>query len=300
MEKLAWTSPTIEILKDFRLLPYKGSDTSWVNIFLLRRKYDLEVAVHNGVLFRYYHGKTPNRQGYGFPLSAGTFDRDKVFQIIREDSKNRDGLRFCLCDEEQKTVLSDHFDIKWDSEEGDNDYIYESEKWLTFSGRKYYRLRNHINSFNRLYPETGYFPIDNEKRLQDALHVAEVWQEEHKEKDMPVDELDEEFCCITDAVDNWKELGMTGGVLYVEGSPVAATMASFLSSDVVDFHFDKAIGKYAASGATVVSRRHFASSGVTCNRQYFNLEEDMNIPGLRQSKEAYRPVYKLSKYYGGN
>ena len=299
MEKLAWTPPTIEALKDFRHLPFKGSDTSAVNIYLLRRKYQLEIAVHDGVLFRYYHGKGPNRQGYGFPLSKDMPDKEKIFRIIKQDAENRGGLRFCLCDEEQKAVVSDFFDIKWDSDEGDNDYIYESQKWLSFSGRKYYRLRNHINSFNRLYPEAEYFPIDSESRLHDALQVAEIWQEEHKEKAMPDDELDEEFKCITDAAKNWQELGMTGGVLYVDDFPVATTMASFLSSDMVDFHFDKAVGQYSVSGATVVSRRHFAASGITRNRQYFNLEEDMNIPGLRQSKEAYRPVYKRSKYYGG-
>ncbi|MBO4904345.1 MAG: DUF2156 domain-containing protein [Lachnospiraceae bacterium] len=298
MDKLAWTTPTIDILKDFRTLPFRGSDTSSVNIFLLRRKYKLEVAVHDGVLYRYYHGKNPNRQGYGFPLSSEGFDPDKVFQMIEKDAKDRKGLRFCLCDEGQKEIVSGHFDIEWQTEQGDNDYIYEASKWVDFAGRKYHRLKHRINSFNRLYPDARYYPINSWKRLDDALEVARIWQVEHVEKGMPDDELEEEQKSILEAAKYWDELGMTGGVLYVNGLPVAATMASFLSTDSMDFHFDKAISPFASAGATVVSRRHFAASDIDQGRQYYNLEEDMNIPGLRQSKETYRPMLKFPKYYG--
>lgn len=299
MDKLIWLSPTIDVLKDFKILPFKGSDTSWINIFLLRRKYKTEIAVKDGVLFRYYHGKTPNRQGYGFPLSAGETDYEKVFNLIKEDAKERGGLHFCLCDEEQKAILSECFDIDWQSEIGDNDYVYEGEKWIGFSGRKYNHLRNRMNGFNRLYEDVTYHPIDSEARLKDAMQVSQIWQEEHVNEEMPSDELEEEQNCITEVARHWQEMGMTGGVLYVNGSPVAMTMASFLSTDCVDFHFDKAVGEFAYAGATVVSRRQFAIQDIAKGRPYFNLEEDMNIPGLRQSKETYRPVLKRAKYYGG-
>ena len=299
MDTLHWTFPTIDALGDFKSLPFSGSDTSWVNIYLLRRKYGLEIAVHDGVLFRYYHGKTPNRQGYGFPLSAGELDAEKAFLMLRQDAERRGGARFCLCDDSQRKTVSDFFEIEWASDRGDDDYVYEREKWIGFAGKNYQRLRNRMNLFNRLYPGATYSPIDGQKRLEDALQVAQAWQEERQDRGMPADELEVEQSCIMDAAEHWQELGMVGGVLYVDGSPVATTMASFLSADSVDFHFDKAVGPFAAAGATVVSRRHFAASGIAGGRPFLNLEEDVNIPGLRQSKETYRPVLKLSKYYGG-
>ena len=298
MEKLVWASPTIEALKDFQTLPFRGSDTSWVNIFLLRRKYKIEIAVHDGVLLRYYHGKGQNRQGYGFPLLVNNLDTEKAFRILKQDAAERDGIKFCLCDEGQKEVLSNFFDIEWYSDEGDDDYIYEREKWLDFAGRKYHHLKSRVNLFNRLYLEATYFPIDNARRLQDALQVAHIWQEEHEKKEIPAEVLNEELDSITEAANYWRELGMVGGVLYVDNVPVAATMASFLSTDCIDFHFDKAVGQFASAGAVVVSRRYFAASGIAQGRQYFNLEEDVNNPGLRQSKETWRPVCKLSKYFG--
>ena len=298
MDRPAWTVPTIEALQDYRVLPYKGSDTSYVNLFQLRHKYKLEIAAHDGVLLRYYHGKSANRQGYGFPLSSDRFDADRIFQMIKTDAGDRGNLRFCLCDEMQKELISRYFDIDWHTEEGDNDYIYEGEKWLTFSGRKYHHLKYKLNHFARTYDDAEYFPIDSDERLADALHVSEIWQDEHTDKEMPDEDLALEQSCITEVARYWHELGMTGGVMYVGGSPVAMTMASFLSNDSVDFHFDKAIGGFAAAGATVVSRRSFVSNGIAKGRQFFNLEEDMNIPGLRQSKETYRPMCKLQKFYG--
>lgn len=299
MERLSWMTPTIEALSDFRTLPYKGSDTSFVNIFLLRRKYKLEIAVRDGILFRYYHGKGPNRRGYGFPLSAAKLDEKKAFDLIRQDALGRGGIHFCLCDEEQKATVSKYFDISWQSEPGDNDYIYEADKWIGFSGRKYHHLKYRLNSFNKLYGDAKYFPIDSETRLRDALKVSDIWQEEHIDKEMPDDELAEEQNCINEVAEYWDELGMTGGVMYVNDAPVAMTMASLLSTDHVDFHFDKAVREYALAGVTVASRRQFVVADVANGRPYFNLEEDMNIPGLRQSKETYRPVTKLAKYYGG-
>ena len=300
MDKLVWIAPDLEVLREFRVLPWRGSDTSWVNVYLLRRKYGLEIAVKDGVLFRYYHGKAPNRQGYGYPLAGNGFDAGKVFQILERDAERRGGIGFCLCDAGQKETVPGFFGLEWEADPGDEDYIYEREKWVDFAGKKYQRLRNRANLFNRLYPEAIFCPIDGPERLRDALRVAEEWQEEHQGlEEMPAADLEEEQRCILDAVEHWKELGMTGGVLYVDGVPVATTMASLLSDDCLDFHFDKAVGAYAAAGATVVARRHLAASGIGRGRRYFNLEEDVNIPGLRQSKETYRPVSKLVKYYGG-
>lgn len=194
MEKLVWKSPAIEGLKNFRVLPFRGSDTSWVNIFLLRRKYDLEIAEYNGTLLRFYHGKGPNRQGYGFPLSAGKTDYERIFGLLKKDAQDRGGIRFCLCDESQSEIVSKYFDIEWQTDIGDNDYIYEGGKWLDFRGKKYEHLRNRMNRFNRSYDDVTYHPIDDERRLQDAMHVSQIWQEEHVNNEMPHEDL--EYCSL--------------------------------------------------------------------------------------------------------
>ena len=65
---LDWHTPGVDLPR----YDYLGSDTSPTNIYLLSEKYNIEVAEKDGVLFRRYNGINPNRQGYGFSLSANS------------------------------------------------------------------------------------------------------------------------------------------------------------------------------------------------------------------------------------
>ena len=70
MLKLDWHEPNVISQKNFSI----ASDTSTANIYLLRKKYNIEVAEWNEILFRRYNGANINRNGYGFPLSDKNFD----------------------------------------------------------------------------------------------------------------------------------------------------------------------------------------------------------------------------------
>ena len=84
----------------------------------------------------------------------------------------------------------------------------------------------------------------------------------------------------------------------MEDRPVAFTLASILSSQCLDVHFEKAIGDYARDGAYAVINQRFASSEEASAYKYINREEDMELPGLRKAKESYRPAFKVKKYSG--
>ena len=161
------------------------------------------------------------------------------------------------------------------------------------SGRKLHRKKNRANRFRNLYPEAVYRPI-TKTLFGDALRVAEGWFDAREETDDGLAELSQ----IRDAVANWDALGFTGGVLYVENEPVAMTMASPLSPQCLDVHYEKAVEPFAADGAYAVINQSFAASEEAAPYPYLNREEDMGVPGLRQAKNAYQPNLKLEKYYG--
>lgn len=272
-----------------------GSDTSHVNLYLLRGKYHIEVAEQEGIYFRRYAGESVNAQGYGFPLSAEPFDVGKAIAALRHDARERgEALRFCACDERQRKALDEVCAISWKSCAGDSDYIYKRESLAKLSGRKLHRKKNHVNHFWRLYPEAAYLPLTAE-RLPDALRVAKQWLDEHGEAET---DAQDEWASIQEVVAHWERLGMMGGVLYVDGAPVAMTMASVLSSQCLDVHFEKAAGVFAADGAFSVINQCFAASEEAGAYIYINREEDMGIEGLQKAKESYQPCLKLEKYYG--
>ncbi|MBO7131204.1 MAG: hypothetical protein J6V65_03575, partial [Fibrobacterales bacterium] len=65
---------------------FLGSDASFANLFLLRRKYGTLSALRDGFLFRLYRGKG-SRRGYAFPLGPG--DPGPALDLIREDARER-------------------------------------------------------------------------------------------------------------------------------------------------------------------------------------------------------------------
>ncbi len=62
MLKLNWHEPNFIAQRNFSL----ASDTSTVNLYLLRKKYNIEVAELDGILFRRYNGANINRRGTAF------------------------------------------------------------------------------------------------------------------------------------------------------------------------------------------------------------------------------------------
>lgn len=290
MIKLNWQTPNIGLPSNFSL----GSDTSPVNIYLLRKKYDIEVAEFNGIFFRRYNGSNINRRGYGFPLSAKIFDLKKAIRLLAEDSQERgEVLRFCLCSEKQCKEIDKFFRVDWKSFGGDSDYIYSRESFARFSGRKFHAKKNLFNKFMKTYEEVKYFNLTPDF-LPDAFNIAETWLAEHEDDET----LQSELSSIRDAVDNWENLGMKGGIIYADGEPAAMIMFSALSDQCIDVHFEKSTNKFAADGAFAAINKFMASSEDLESYKYINREEDMGIIGLQKSKESYKPDFKLKKYYG--
>lgn len=290
MTKLNWRIPNIGLPSNFSL----GSDTSPVNIYLLRKKYNIEVAELNGILFRRYNGANANRRGYGFPLSANVFDLNKAIRILADDSQERgENLSFCLCNEKQCKEIDKFCNVDWKSFGGDSDYIYSRESFARFSGRKFHAKKNLFNKFIKTYTEAEYLALTPDL-LPDALNIAEKCLSEHEDDDT----LQSELSNIREAVDNWENLGMNGGILYADGEPAAMIMFSALSEQCIDVHFEKSTNNFATDGAFAAINKFMASSKDLTAYKYINREEDMGLIGLQKSKESYRPDFKLKKYYG--
>ena len=291
MLKLDWHEPNFIAQRNFSI----ASDTSTANLYFLRKKYNIEVAEFNGILFRRYNGANVNRNGYGFPLFDKNFDLNAAIEILKADSILRgENLRFCLCNERQCKEINKFCNVDWKFFCGDSDYIYSRESLSRFSGKKLHRKKNHFNKFMRVYPESKYLPLTTDL-LTDALNIAEKWLSEHDYEDIS---LQNELSSIHEAAGNWENLGMQGGILYADGEPAAMIMFSALSEQCIDVHFEKSTNNFAADGAFAAINKFMASSNDLETYTYINREEDMGITGLQKSKESYQPDFKLKKYYG--
>ncbi|MCR4954983.1 MAG: phosphatidylglycerol lysyltransferase domain-containing protein [Treponema sp.] len=280
-----------------------GSDCSVANMFLLQEKYNTFLYIHQNILFRYYFGDE-NRTGWAFPIPLKNAAQDylkNALEFIFEQSKQQKlELRFCLCTQEQKnqldSCLAQNFQrkVEWKTNRDDCDYIYLQKNLAELPGSKYQKKRNHISRFNRIYNNWQFKPYPQKQIQEDILKVSQKWfHEKYGENDHV---LQLELQSIKSALEHTDELKIQGGVLYINDEPAAMTLATPISSTVLDVIYEKCIFEYEKDGAYAVINNQFAKQ---CqNFLYFNREEDMGVEGLRKAKLSYKPEMLLEKFYG--
>lgn len=105
--------------------------------------------------------------------------------------------------------------------------------------------------------------------------------------------LKDEDKAIQNALEKWDEFKFLGGMLKVDGSIVAYTIAEELDSENLDVRFEKAIPEYAGSYQAInYMFLKEQGSGYT----WANREEDMGELGLREAKLSYNPAFMLEKF----
>lgn len=262
-----------------------GSESAFGTLFIWSGSYQIRIARYEDfVLLRY--GR--DLHSYGFPKGKG--DLSDVLELLRRQAQEEGQvLRFWGLSPEEKGWLESQYpgQFAFSSTLDDSDYVYESQALAELSGRKYHGKRNHIAKFRKQYAYT-YEPVTAEN-LPDCEVVAREWCLAHG----CGGGLQDENCAIVKTLENFQALGFQGGLIRVEGKPVAFTAGEEVNPEVFDIHFEKALDGY--NGLYTVINQEFVSHALTGYR-WVNREEDMGIPGLRKAKESYYPAFLLEKY----
>lgn len=301
---LDWRTPLIsdlDVIKTVAEVNHQfGNEMSAVNLFLYRKKYDTKIAFFDNLLLRQYNIDNQIYFGIPLPLENQTKSRDeKILQginiLISEESANKTGdLDFTFVYEKDLELLNANFPGKVIEIEKESvfDYIYSRENLGNLLGAKYQKKRNHISRFLRTFPKAEFHKISKEN-IEDAWLVEKLWFQAEKEKGEISKSAEQEFGIIREALDKFFELNLSGGVVYVDGRPVAMTVASLINSKTLDIHFEKGIMPYAFEGAYSFINNQFAKmQGV----DFINREEDLGLPGLKKAKLSYYPSEILKKW----
>lgn len=307
--KKEWIPLTLEILSvikekiDDSCL--EGCDTSIANLFLLQNRYGILFCMDENCLYRFY----TVYNSYGFPIPLKTSQNDFLINAIKfiqnDNLQNNRPMNFCFCTQNQKNMLDNcirnHFpsvNLNWNSNRNDSDYIYEQRKLATLSGKEYHKKKNHVSRFSRIYEgryKFKFYSVDDfpDEVKKDFLHVAEKWFEEDKMENN--ESLLIEYEALISAIENYTKLSLESGILYVDDKPIAITLASKISSEIIDVIFEKSLKNVVNDGAYAAINKFFSEK---CDSYlYINREEDMGIEGLRKAKLSYKPVKILDKFY---
>ena len=275
-----------------------SSDTSPVNIFLLKEKYNIRIAEQDGFLFRKYSGTSmPGRNGIAFPVGDGDISHAVELAVKDRRERNREPS-FIFLTEEQSKIIEETGGFEMCTDRGNSDYLYTADHLAELTGSENRKKRNRVNRFERLYPDMRMQVSTSfeEKFCVDLLKVEERWFEDQESRE---DSAFVERQEIYDACRYWDALGLIGAVVYSEDdTPVAMTLASKISEGAFDIHFEKCYGEYAQAGGFSYINKHFADHlRKEFGAKWINREEDIGLEGLRRAKMSYNPDLLLTKYH---
>jgi len=232
-----------------------------------------------------------------YTLLLGESDKSRVIEEVIKDAQDLGiELVFIGVYENEKSVLKQLYPGRFDYtfSRGSFDYVYSIDDLADLSGKKYHRKRNHISQFQKACPEYRVCEITPDL-LPQVEQMAEIWYEKRRE-DTPDVDFEAEKTALHRAVSNYTALDMDGLVLMCGDRIIAFTMASPMSADTLDVHFEKAVSDINGGYATINFEFARYLRLKYPHIRFLDREEDMGIEGLRKAKESYYPHHLIEKY----
>ena len=270
---------------------HRGCEYNFTNLFAWGRQ-QAAMVEGNLCLFSQFSGQSI----YPFPI--GFADPKPTIDALMQDAKER-GIAFritSLSPEDCKFLRSTYPDrFHYHVVRSNFDYVYDINDLADLKGKKLQKKRNHANRFRQAAPDCRALPL-SEETLPLIRQVFDGWFAQRQDDD-PTADLHMERIAVKKALEHWKELELEGLVLVNNGAPIAATVASRLSEDTFDVHFEKALdgidGTYAAVNQAFAKHLREKHPEI----KWLNREDDLGLEGLRKAKLSYQPVQLIEKYW---
>lgn len=269
--------------------PRRNCDLSFSNLCSWRFMYNTRFAEYEGFLLLKFWAD--GELVYMMPIGSGNLA--KAIKALYEDA-HAEGQHLCLlgvCSNmraDLEALFPGQFIFTADRDYAD--YLYLRTDLATLAGKKFQPKRNHINKFKRLYPDYQYTAITPD-RIAECMELEALWC---KANDCDQQEgTGNERRALVYALQHFEELGLSGGILHVEGRIAAFTFGMPINQDTFGVHVEKA--DTTVEGAYAMINYEFARH-VPEQYLYLNREEDLGIEGLRRAKLSYQPAVILEKY----
>lgn len=272
----------------FRACNSRSCEDTFANLYLWSRHYKIKYAFLEGMLI---FQQTEGGRYTSFPKGEQT-NLKKVLDALISWYEEHD-LEFHLMNvtPQQFEILEQlypgRFSIEYDRDVAD--YVYEVEKLINLSGKKYHGKKNHINKFKKTYTNWSYESLTKEN-AEECFQMALKWRnangcDENVEKNA-------EMCVTLNSLRLLEELNLRGGLLRADGEVVAFSIGEPVCSDTMVVHIEKAFAD--VPGAYPMINQQFLIHEAS-EYQYVNREEDTGDEGLRQAKESYKPAFLQEK-----
>lgn len=252
----------------------------WYPLFYVGTEdYLLLMVVHEGQFFMYMplcdeahfaeaiHRGRSIFEHYGYPFRMCFYTRD-IAEKVRE-----------LLPEVTMTSSRD-----------DQDYVYETQKMITLSGKHLQKKRNHLNAFCREYEGRWSYETMTEENLPEVRAYFRTWVKPESEQD---EKLRQERIGVERVLDMFGQVPYKGGLIRIDGQVKAFAIGTRESDRMCQENIEKADENIRGLYQVIMSQflQHEMSE-----YQYVNREDDFGEENLRHAKESLHPAFMIEKF----
>jgi len=274
------------------------SELTFTNLFMWRNYYDFlftELNNHLIIFSKSYLNKWKkphsNKKDVIFFLPPVGQNPDEIIFYLFDNLDNIEIHRVPETEIEKVKENEKFTNFKLEIlDDRDNwDYVYDREELISLAGSKYRQKRRWLKRFTDQYNYDFYYISG--QYIEKARKLQYEWADINDFQ--TVEGLKEEQRAVDEIFDNFLELNPKGGILCTDGNCVGYTLGEMLNNDTVVIHIEKAHIEYEGSYQAI--NNLFIK--LCCDKAlHVNREQDLGIPGLRKSKESYKPHHMIKKY----
>ncbi len=266
--------------------PLEASEYTFTNIFAFRETYQFKVSLLDDALII-----LNDVQPASLFCPVGHIKNINMLHTLFDWLKNQgdDAYMDRVPESFVNAYIKDNRDFIIEEARDHFDYLYTITELAELKGRKYHDKRNKVNKFRSLY-NYEYLSLTPDV-IDECLDFEDDWCEV-KECEKYYG-LEKERNAILQMLLNFESLPVKGGAIRINSRIEALTLGEPMSQDTVVIHIEKANtgipGLYQAINQEFLL--HEAKDYL-----YVNREQDLGIPGLRNSKMSYNPLRFIKKY----
>jgi len=269
--------------RDFE--PY--SDFNFTSLYSWSLHSQVKYCLNKGVLYLILPDYITQKPVYSFLTDK---DPNTVAATFAK-SLNKKALKYDLLPQDVAERLDDNlFEIKEDR--GSFDYILDTKAFSSCKGKAYADIRYKFSRFDRLYDNLellDFIPNDSDQ-LKDALVLAKTWANKKAKPELYKDEI----YAFSRFLNFMKDNRSIETVAYKNKNRLVAFAAYETVGNYAIGHFLKYDPTYAGIYYKLV---HEVCKRLSDNDvEMLNIEQDLDIRGLRQAKMHLRPLKFLKKY----
>ena len=265
-----------------RACGHETASHAFASLFLWQQDMDLSVCLREkAYAVRCGHW---DDSSWFFPCG----EREAVLELVEDILRSVPRVRFLYVRQEDADLLQERFpdSFRLEPAEHASEYLYDRREYVTLPGSKNQHIRwslNHLKRRCQLRTE-----LLTDVNLHMARDMLARWEPCSDSEYFSTDHTTAKLM-----LSNREALGMTGVIVYVDGEAAALAAGFPLSDRVYDVAFSKALER--ERGLQFYVRRALID---LLPEQYelINGEEDLGIPGLRQSKMQENPIGRIEMF----